>query len=198
MKELVKLNTIIFVLILGGCAAASASAQTAKPVVLAKKGDVISGSLPGAANYFVREVALSETDKAKIKAQGNFSPQVSKLDFYYGEKSGGELVGTVVFNRMETSHGMVEVGVAFTPAGAVSNVVVTKATAETEPWIKSAEKAGVMKHLVGMSSASMTDPIKNLSSEEIGAMPYLMAQVIAAAVTQSVVYYDLLFRPQLP
>ncbi len=198
MSRVFKLNAVIFVILACGFAARDAFAQTTGSVVMAKKGDVISSSLPGASNYFVREVVLSETDKAKIKAQGNFSPQVSKLEFYYGEKSGGELVGTVLFDRMETSHGQIEVAVAFTPAGVVSNVMVSRATAETEPWIEAAFKSGLKKRLVGLGPDSMTDPLKDVSAANMGRMPYRMAQVIATAVVRSVVYYNILFLPRLP
>lgn len=179
-------------------AAVAAHAQGSKTVVLAKRGDVIANSLPKATNYFVKEIDIGQRARGKIKAQGNFSPQAPKLKFFYGKNAGGSLVGTVLFVKMATAHGPFEVGVAFTPAGAISNVVVTKATEETEPWVKAAENAGVMKGLIGISSDSEPNPLQNVSESSIGAMPYFAAQVIATAVIRAVVYYRILFLPQLP
>lgn len=174
-----------------------AHAQNEKPVVLAEEGEVISNSLPAATNYFVKKIPLGQRERAKIKAQGSFSPQVSMLKFFYGENAGGTLVGTVLFLKMETQHGMIEVGVALNPGGTVSNVVVTKATAETVPWIQAAEAAGVTKDLIGIGTDSANDPLKNVSESAIGAMPYFAAQVMATATVRAIVYYQVVFLPRL-
>lgn len=177
--------------------AAGAYAQNTQTVILARRGDVVSNSLTKATNFFVKDVALGESERAKIKAQGNFSPQISKLKFFYGENAAGSLVGTVLFLKMETQYGLIEVGIAFSPGGAVSNVVVTRATVQTEPWVKAAEKAGVLKHFNGISSNSEANPLAGVSKSELGAMPYFAAQVIATAVVRGVVYYNMLFQGRL-
>ncbi len=191
-------RVFIAVLALAFAADVPVHAQSTRTVVLAKQGDVISKSLPTATNYFVKEIYLGQRARAKIKAQGNFSPQVSKLKFFYGKNAGGSLVGTVLFVKMVTAHGPIEVGVAFTPGGVVSNVAVTKATTETKPWIEAAENAGLKKDLVGISANTTTSPLKNVSKSSIGAMPYFAAEVIATAVLRATVYYHILFLPQLP
>lgn len=188
---------LVSVLLLSFAFVPLAHAQDGKPVVLAEEGDVISNSLPNATNYFVKEIPIGQRDRAKIRAQGNFTPQASMLKFFYGKNAGGSLVGTVMFLKMETQHGLIEVGVALNPGGTVSNVVVTKATAETEPWIKAAEDAGVARDLVGLGTDSANDPLKNVSESAMGAMPYFAAQVMATAAVRAVVYYQVLFLPRL-
>lgn len=197
MKPIMKKKALISILAVVLATAPCLYAQVADTVVLATRGDVISNSLPDAANYYVKDIPLGQRDRAKIKAQGNFTPQISSLKFFYGTKKGGSLAGTVVFLKMETEHGPIEVGVVLTPGGTVSNVAVTVATAETKPWIKAAEDAGLMKRLIGLSAASGTNPLQNMSESAMGAMPYFAAQVIATAVIRALVYYNVLFLPRL-
>ncbi len=198
MNKSIKAVSLAFVLAIVSCFAHGAYAQSTSSVVMAKWGDVIRKSLPTATNYFVKEVALGQDEVAKIKLQGSFSPQVSRMKFFYGKDTLGGFVGTVLFDEVKTIHGPVEVGIAFTPGGTVSNVVVTKATAETEPWVKAALSSGLVKNYIGMSAKSMTNPLQNVSPASIGEKPYLMAQAITSAVTQGVVYYNVLFQPRLP
>ena len=173
-------------------------AQSSKTVVLARKGDFINNSLPNAADFFVKNVILGQRQRAEIKAQGSFSPQVSRLKFFYGRNKAGDLVGAVLFDRVITRYGPVEVGVAFTPAGAVSNVEVTKATRQTKPWVESVEGSSLMKDLMGLTANSGIDPMRNVSEKSLGAGPYFMAQVITTSVTRAVVYYNRLFLSDLP
>jgi hypothetical protein len=195
MKTLIRNRAGFLVMVVFMFASAHAYAQGGRSVVFARKGDVIKNSLPQATNFFVKKVILSDRDKAKIKAQGSFSPQVSQVKFFYGEDAAQDLVGTVLFNRMVTSDGTIEVGVAFTPGGTVSNVVGTRAASRMKPWIEAAVSAGVVKNLIGLGSDAMSDPMKNISESELGARAYTMAKVITAAVIHGVVYYDILFKP---
>ncbi len=195
MKTLIRNEAFRFGLAVLMFLSANAYAQGSRTIRLARQGDVIRKSLPNATNFFVKKIILSDHDKAKIKAQGSFSPQVSQLKFFYGEDAAQQLVGTVLFNRMITSNGPVEVGIAFTPAGTVSNVVVTRATARMKPWIETAIGEGVLKNLIGIGSDDLSNPMKNVSESDLGPHAYHMAKIITAAVIQGVVYYDILFKP---
>ena len=160
MNTLIRYQAVQLAVAIVMCMSADAYAQGGKAITLARKGDVIKNSLPNATNFFVKKIILNDHDKAKIKAQGSFSPQVSHLKFFYGEDAAQELVGTVLFNRMITSDGPIEVGIAFTPGGTVSNVVVTRATARMKPWIETAISGGVLKHLIGIGSDALSAPMK--------------------------------------
>lgn len=59
----------------------------------------------------------------------------------------------------------------------MSSVVVTKATVETEPWVKTAMNSGLMEHYVGLSGNSLKNPLKDVSESKFGAMPYFMAHL---------------------
>ncbi len=198
MKSIVKfvlLPSLAAALVLS---AANAHAHITPTVIMAKRADAISNSLPAATNYFLRTVQIGEHDYAKIEAVGNFRPDVSKLKFFYGRDAAGHFVGTVLFDVVNTIHGPIQVGITFNPGGAVTNVVVTKATVETKPWIKSLMTSGFMKDFVGMSGHSTSDPLDKISKSKVGAIPYFMAQVVTEAVTRAIIYYDVLFRPNMP
>lgn len=193
-----KTKPFILLVAIASLFASASYAQSSDTVVMVMKGDFIKNSLPTATDFFVKDVFLGQRQRAEIKAQGSFSPQVSRLKFFYGRNKAGDLVGTVLFNQMITRYGPVEVGVAFTPSGAVSNVAVTRATAQTEPWIESVEGSALMKDLIGLTQNSGTDPMKNISESSLGTGPYFMAQVITTAVTRAIVYYNRLFQSDLP
>lgn len=195
MEPVMKNTALIPILAALFAAAPCLYAQNADTVSLVSQGDVISQSMPTAKNFYVKEIPISERNKAEIQAQGNFTPSTTELKFFYGEDSTGSLVGTVLFLKMETQYGPIEVGVVFAPAGAVSNVVVTEATAETVPWVKAAENANVAKALIGISSASASDPLKDVSESAIGTKPYFIAQVMATAAIRGAIYYNKMFLP---
>lgn len=197
MKTLFTKKALAFGLVASLCIVADVYAQSKKTVILETRGDVIQELLPSATNYFVKKVVLNQHNKAKIKAQGNFSPQIPYVKFFYGEDASGSLVGTVLFNQMTTRHGLIEVAIALTPAGEVSKVIVTKAAAGMESSVKAVISAGLMKNFTGLSAQSMTDPMKDVSESDLGAMPYYVAQVITTAVIRGVVYYNILFQGRL-
>src|SRR5581483_8861307 len=98
--------------------------------------------LPGAATFVAREVHLSERDAHRLHEAVDWSPDDGVLAFYTG-LDGDRPVGTIMFVRVDTPHGPVEVAVAFAPPGEVSGVLVTKGTGETAPWVAEAVRAGL-------------------------------------------------------
>jgi hypothetical protein len=56
----------------------------------------------------------------------------------------------MLFVRVDTPHGPVEVAVGFTPERTVRAVVVTKATVETKPWVTEALRAGLVDRYRGL------------------------------------------------
>ncbi len=177
---------------------ATLSVSASRAVILVRRADAITKSLPAAANFFVRKVAIGEADIAKVEARGNFRPDVSQLKFFYGRDKSGRFVGTMLFYVMDSEYGTLQVGVAFSPAGSVTNVVVTKANSATKPWVESLISSGWLKVYDGMSGNSMFNPLTRISPSTAGTKPYLMAQAITTAVVRCIVYYDMLFQPNLP
>ncbi len=197
MNSYAKRKALISALALAFVAVPITQALGGNTVDLAGEGDVIANSLPTATNYFDKEILVGQRERAEIEAQGNFTPQTSRLKFFYGESAGGGLAGTVLFLRMKTRHGRFVIGVALDPDGSVSNVVVSRAPAEAVPWFEAAQSAGIGKKLDGLGMKTGSDPLQNVSENAIGPMPYFAAEVMAAAAVRAVVYYQVLFLPRL-
>jgi hypothetical protein len=163
-------------------------------VVLEKQADLIKETLPGAKQYFLRTVDIGKADFGRIEREGGFKPEGDRVKFYYGKDGAGKEAGVVLFPQVNTQHGPLEVGLTMNPDGTVRDAVVTKATVETKPWVLQAVKAGLMKNFEGMRPGD--DPAKalqGLSSEELGKMPYYMAEIAAKAVGRGLVLYDVLY-----
>jgi hypothetical protein len=183
-----------------GTVAAIAALTAAAPlhitptVVLAKHVDVIRTTLAGASQYFERTVDIGRDDLGRIRQAGNFTPEGGEFDFYYGTNAAGAIAGVVLFPQVNNQHGPLEVGIAVGPDGAIMRVIVTKATVETKPWVQRAVKAGFLRAFEGLRRPEDADrALGALSRDEIGAMPYYMAEQTALAVRRGLVLYQVLF-----
>jgi hypothetical protein len=165
-------------------------------VVLVKQADLIRSTLGGAKQFFVRKVTIGKDDLARIRREIDFSPEDPDLSFYLGKTGEGKLAGVVLFPQVNTMHGPIEVGLTLSPDGTVANATVTKATVETRPWVEEVVAAGLLKRFRGMRYGDdLKRVLSPLSQEKLGAMPFYMAEVIAAAVKQGLVLHHLLFLP---
>jgi hypothetical protein len=163
-------------------------------VVLVKQADLIRTTLPGAKQFFVRNVTIGKDDLAQIRRDVNYTPEDPDLKFYLGKTENGKVDGIVVFPQVNTIHGPIEVGLTLGPDGKVTSAVVTKATVETRPWVEEAVSAGLMKRFQGMRYGDEVNQAIAPLSGRIGQMPYFTAEVIAAAVKQGLVLHHQLFK----
>lgn len=162
-------------------------------VVLAKQASVIKATVPEATEFFLRTVDIGKDDFERIREEGSFEPDDDQEKFYYGQAN-GRVTGIVTFPQTNTQHGPLEIGLAFNPDGTIRDAVVTKATVETKPWVLAAVRTGLLDRFKGMRPGD--DPesaLEGLSSDEIGAMPYYMAGVVAKTVARGLVLYDVLY-----
>ena len=174
--------------------AAAAPLHITPTVVLAKHVDVIRATLKGASQYFERTVDIGRDDLSRIRRAGDFTPETGEFHFYYGTDAGGQVAGVVLFPQVNNQHGPLEVGIAVGPDGAVTRVIVTKATVETKPWVQQAVHAGFLAAFEGLRRPEDADgALAALSRDEIGAMPYYMAEQTALAVRRGLVLYQVLF-----
>jgi hypothetical protein len=165
-------------------------------VVLQKQADVIRATIPGATQFFVRTVNVGRSDFERIREEGDFEPEEGDFKFYYGQDTGGNVVGVAFFSQVNNQHGPVEVGIAMNPDGSVRDAVVTKATVETKPWVLTALKSGLTRRFRGMHAGDdARAALDGLSRSELGEMPYYMASVVTRAVEQGLVLYDVLYTP---
>ncbi len=163
-------------------------------VVLTKQADVIRRTLDDADDFFVRTVEIGRDALASIREEVSFTLDDPEYNFYYGTDAAGRVVGVVLFPQANTQHGPVEVGLTLDRNGVVTSAVVTKATAETRPWVTAAVEAGLMEGFVGMRHGD--DPeraLERLASSELGSMPSFFAEVTAETVKRGLVLYDALY-----
>ena len=103
-------------------------------VVLIKREDAVRRILPTATAFTARDVRLSSADAHRLHEALDWGPDDGVLTLYTG-RDNRATVGALVFIRVDTPHGPIEIAVGFNPSGAVTQVAVTKATTETKTWV---------------------------------------------------------------
>jgi hypothetical protein len=167
-------------------AVAAALLHITPTVVLVKRPDAVRTLLPGAEQFLARELHLSDADAHRLHEAVDWSPDDGVVVFYTG-KQGDRVVGALLFVRVDTPHGPVEVAVGFDPAGGVAGVVVTKATVETRPWIVEALGAGLAERYRGLKpgdtpagAAALKDNVPSLPDYMAGQVDKGVARALAA------------------
>jgi len=163
-------------------------------VVLRRQADVIRETVPGAAQYLARTVKIGRDDLSRLRASADFTPENPEVKFYLGNGADGALQGVVLFPQVNTPHGPLEVGLTLSPEGVIRNVVVTKATVETKPWVLKAVDSGFTRRFQGMRFGD--DPAAALAGVDrggLGKMPYYFAEVAATAVKRGLAFYGVLY-----
>ena len=156
-------------------------------VELVKRADAVHQIFPAADAWFERELHLSDPDAHRLHEALDWSPEDGVLRFYRG-KHGDAPVGAIVFVRVDTPHGPVEVAVGFATDGAVASVVVTKATVETKPWVLTAVRAGLCDHYRGIRPG-VTPRGAAAVRDAAGELPTYMATQIDKGVERALVAY---------
>lgn len=161
-------------------------------VVLVKRPDAVKQLLPGATAYFAREVRLSEADAHRLHEAADWSPDDGLLTLYTG-KAAGTAVGALLFVRVDSPHGPVEVAVGFGPDGAIRGVLVTKATVETKPWVNEALAAGLAERYTGLRPGATAAGAQALPGRA-GALAVYMAEQVDKGVTRGLAAYGGFYR----
>jgi len=164
-------------------AAVAALLHITPTVVLVKRPEAVKTLLPGAQAYFAREVHLSEADAHRLHEAVDWSPENGVLTFYTG-KAGDRVVGTLLFVRVDTPHGPVEVAVGFGTDGRTGGVVVTKATVETKPWLLEALRAGLTGRYKGLKPGDAPGGATALK-DRVGSLPRYMADQVDKGVARA-------------
>jgi len=164
-------------------------------VVLVKQADLIRRTLPGATQFFLRDVTIGKADLGRIQEQIDFTPDDPDVKFYLGKRADGQPAGTVFFPQVNTAHGPLEVGLTMTPDGVIASAVVTKATVETKPWVEEAVATGLLERFRGMRYGdSLETALSGVAPDRMARMSYYEAEVITTAVHHGLVLYQELFR----
>jgi hypothetical protein len=175
----------------------AAKARHITPVVeLVKQVTVIRQTLPGATQFFVRDVTIGKEDLQKIKQLGDYVPDDPDVRFFVGKNAQGGLVGVVLFPQANTSqHGPIELGVTIGADGKVARAVVTKATVETKPWVEDVIKSGFLQSFEGVPAGTPVDRASKIGQARLSSMPAYMGEVINHGVNEGLVLYHVLYTP---
>lgn len=168
-------------------AALAALLHITPTVVLVPRSEAVRALLPGAATYFAREVHLSDADAHRLHEAVDWSPEDGVLTFYTG-KAGARAVGTLLFVRVDSPHGPVEVAVGFAADGTIDSVLVTKVTIETKPWLLQALGAGLTGHYKGLQPGQAPGGAAALK-HRVGSLPGYMAQQVDRGVARALAAY---------
>jgi hypothetical protein len=161
-------------------------------VVLVKRADAVRTLLPDAEQFVEREVHLSDADAHRLHEAVDWSPDDGVVAFYTG-KHGDRVVGALLFVRVDTPHGPVEVAVGFEPAGSVAGVVVTKATVETKPWVVEALGAGLADRYRGLKPGDAPVGATALK-DRVGSLPDYMAAQVDKGVARALAAYGAFYN----
>jgi len=173
-------------------AAVAALLHITPAVVLVKRPDAVQALLPGADAFTAREVHLSAADAHRLHETVDWSPEDGVLAFYNGT-AGSTAVGALVFVRVDTPHGPLEVAVGFTPQGAVRGVIVTKATVEMKPWVLEAVAAGLTDPYRGLKPGGTPDAASRVASRAGNLAAYIAGEVdkgVARALASYGAFYN--------
>ena len=162
-------------------------------VVLVKREDAVRRLLPDATQFTALEVHLSNADAHRLSEAAHWSPSEGLVTFYTGAQA-GRAVGALMFIRVDTPHGPIEVAVGLVSPGTVSGVAVTKATAETKPWVLEALRAGLLDQYAGVGPDRAPNGEAAIRSK-VGALPAFIAGSVDKAVRRALAAYRLFYRP---
>ena len=160
-------------------------------VVLVKRQDAVNRLLPGADQFAAREVHLSSTDSRRVHDAVGWEPPDGMITFYIG-KHQEQVTGALIFMRVDSQHGPLELAVGFDPRGTVRGVEVTKATVETKPWVLEALRAGLTDSYRGLAHDQAPAGAAKVKPQ-IGAMPGYMAELIDKGVMHGAAAYRLFY-----
>lgn len=173
-------------------AALAALLHITPTVVLLKRQDAVSRLLPGADRFTARDVHLSRSDSRRLHDAAGWEPADGVITFYVGRRQQQE-TGALIFMRVDSPHGALEVAVGFENNGAIRGVEVTKATVETKPWVAAALRAGLTEQYRGLAPGQAPAGAAKVKPQ-LGTMPVYMAELIDKGVMHANVAYRLFYR----
>jgi len=161
-------------------------------VTLVDRNEVVSRLLEGADRFTAREVHLSSADEHRLHDAAGWTPPDDVITFYLG-KHADRVAGVLIFMRVDSPHGPLEVAVGFDSVGAIRGVEVTKATVETKPWIVEALRAGLTSQYRGLAVGA-TPAAAGTVKGKVGMMAEYMAELIDRGVAHAGASYRLFYR----
>jgi hypothetical protein len=163
-------------------------------VKLVERSAFVAQSLPGATQYFAKDLSLGAGEVARIRQATGWTPSAEEVQAYVGRDQGGGLVGSVVFLWIASQHGPVGMGVAFDPQGKVLAATVTDVGSEPLAWVRPLQPQGTIAAFAGLGPDASPDPARVEPAVQ-SAMPRYYAEVLAAGVERAQAVEKGLFHP---
>lgn len=151
-------------------------------VELVKRGAFVEKSLPGAFQFFEKEMPAGAA--ARIRQATGWSPGDNEIKLYVGRDVDGRRVGSVVFLWTASEHGPVGLGVAFDAAGTVLAATVTDVASEPLTWVRPLLDHGRVSAFDGLAPDATPDPAQ-VAPQVHASMPRYYAEVIAQGVERA-------------
>jgi hypothetical protein len=168
----------------------TARAHITPPVRLASDQQALSRLLPDAEKRFVREVRLSDAERATIERQTGWSPERGVHRVHLGRDAEGRLVGAVLFVTEYALHGPVRMAVALGPDGRVRGATVVEVSEESYPWIRQLVDHDVFRDYVGQDAHGGFALTERLQREVTGAMPRFYGRVLTGLLQRAALLFE--------
>jgi hypothetical protein len=173
-------------------AALAALLHITPTVIMVKREDAVAKLLPGAERFAARELHLSSADSKRLHDAVGWEPPDGVITFYIGKKQ-EQVNGVLMFMRVDSQHGPIELAIGYDPRGTIRGLEVTKATVEMKPWIMEALRAGLANEYRGLGVDSAPAGAAKVKPH-VGAMPGYMAELIDKGVMHANAAYRLFYR----
>ena len=173
-------------------AALAALLHITPTVIMVKREDAVAKLLPGAEHFAARELHLSSADSKRLHDAVGWEPPDGVITFYIGKKQ-EQVNGVLMFMRVDSQHGPIELAIGYDPRGTIRGLEVTKATVEMKPWIMEALRAGLANEYRGLAVDSTPAGAAKVKPH-VGAMPGYMAELIDKGVMHANAAYRLFYR----
>lgn len=167
---------LLLVLFLG----VSAYAHVTPMVVVTSRAEFIRYSLRRATHFFIREID-SHSEIFESRHLHTWHPRKSDIHLYVGRDTGQHLVGAVVFLRIPSRHGPVEIGVAYDTEGTILNAAVTQVGSEPLTFLTPMLSHGFIKQFDGDTYAAKFSTRK-LAPKDKTPLTQYYARVIVAGM----------------
>lgn len=139
--------------------------------------------LPGATQFFLRDVRMSKRQVALVDSLVSWVPEEKEVKFYVGRDAGQDL-GSVEWIKVDSRHGPLGIAVRFTPDGSLDGAIVTHATEETVTWVKEVVDAGLLDQFRGKTLTTLDTALQPVR-DRVGRMPTHMGEVIVRGVARA-------------
>lgn len=181
--------------LLAAGATAAAAPHVTPPVVLATDRDALESALEGGERLFVRELRLTDAERAQLEARWGWNAEEDYYRFYLSRDGAGELVAAAVFLTETTIHGPVRVLVAVRPDGSIRGARVVELTEEIYAWMQPVLDRDLTKDYVGYDARSEFQLTERLRRMSLPAMPEFYAKIVVRLIERGAALYDVAFQP---